>query len=325
MLRLSSRLVSSLAVCSLLGFGPALACSDDEPRPEAKASPTPAPFGGSAPAITDPEILGGEPSLAVPQAGYAGQTGGNDAPPPVCNDIPRAKLGLLDDFEDGNHVFAAEVGREGYWYTIHDETEGGVVKPEGDLVPEPGGPGSSKLAAHVVASGFSNWGAALSSTLTHKGEVRCPYNASGFAGVRFAARGSGRVRFIVIAPATVDKLYGGSCDPAAGQICWDSHGTFITLEDDWKWYEVPWAELTQRNVGTPAELSPSSILGVQFSFEVGDLPVDFWLDDVALWDGVRTPKPDGQGGAGGAGPGPDGTAGDGTGGDQANGEGGAAP
>lgn len=326
MLRPTSRLVSSLLVCALVGFGPALACSGNDAKP--RTTVTPAPFGGSGPIVMQPEVVVGEGGQPLAQAGRGGQGGGTDAPPPVCNDVPPSTRALLDDFEDGDHAFASEAGREGYWYTIDDKSAGGIVKPKDELVPEPGGVGASRLAAHVVASGFTEWGAALSSTLTHKGEVRCPYDASGFAGVRFLARGSGRVRFVVIAPATVDKQYGGTCDPAAGQVCFDSHGTFITLTDDWRLYEVPWAALTQRDFGTPAELLPSSIMGVQFSFEVGDLPTDFWLDDIALWDGVSTPpSSDGDGGAGGegGGGGADAAAGGAGDGSSAGGAGGAAP
>jgi hypothetical protein len=100
-------------------------------------------------------------------------------------------------------------------------------------------------------------------------------------------------------PETVDREFGGRCDPAQGMICYDLHGRFVTLTDSWQLFELSWAELAQRNFGVQAELSPGALMSVQFAFEAGDLPVDFWVDDVGFWNGVPTPA--GAGGAGGGG------------------------
>jgi hypothetical protein len=149
----------------------------------------------------------------------------------------------------------------------------------------------------VSASGFTLWGAELVANITHKDVVRCPYDASGFSGLSFVARGSGRVRVQFAVPGTVDKEYGGTCDPAAGETCYDFHGTFITLGDGYARYELPWSAFQQRNFGKQFPFDPKTITALHFSMEKDQLPVELWLDDVRFWDGK--PIEDGVGGAGG--------------------------
>ena len=306
------RLVSWTLVYPLLGLGFVVACQDDAPSGGLTSTGGAGGAAGSTPAATAGSSTvagqGGSASSTAGQGGSAGSSAGRggsagSATVVSCPSVPQGQLALLDDFEDGNSAFAAEPGRTGIWFTIHDESPGSIT-PNGAVVGVAGGANGSERAAHVVASGYLEWGAGLSSSLTQSvsGE-QCPYNASAFAGLRFYARGSGKTRFSVQIPETVSREFGGSCDPDQGMVCFDQHGKYLTLTDDWQLFELPWDELKQRTFGTRATLRPEAIMGVQFALEKDALPAELWVDEIGFWDA-------GAGGEGGAGGG-SGQAGDG--------------
>jgi hypothetical protein len=221
--------------------------------------------------------------------------------PDPCAAVPQGTLALIDNFDDGDSVGVPEADREAFWFTDHDESAGSVV-PE-PFLPARGGAHGSNYAAHVTASGFSIWGAALATNVSHLADgIRCPFNASRFSGLRFAARGSGQVRVNLQIPEVVDEQYSGTCRPSQGDICYDTHGTWITLTPEWQSYSIKWAGFVQRGFGKRAALRQGAIMSVQFSFETAELPVDGWFDDIAWEDG--SPLADlGSGAAGAAGEG----------------------
>ena len=293
------RIRSGGAALALLGLAlsPA-ACSSDQAPGNDGPGALPTGFGGTGGAIAATPSGG-----AGAGAGSGGAQGGNtSALANVCMNVAKGQVAALDDFEDGNSLAIAESGREGYWYTVHDMTTGTIV-PDSQFTPVPGGANGSRLAAHVQASGYSDWGALFDLELTYLSDgVHCPYNATNFAGLRFYVRGTGRIRVALVIPATQDKEYGGTCDPAAGMTCYDSHTTqALLLSDQWTLYELPWVAFQQRGFGTPASFDPGTIMHVQFAFDTPELPIDFWLDEVSFWDGKATsPTSNGEGGAGGA-------------------------
>ncbi len=291
------------AALALLGLGFALtpvACGSDQATTNDDPGSLPTGFGGTGGVVTATPSGGAGTSSGG--AGNGGQAGEMTTLPPVCLNVAQGQVGAIDDFEDGNSVALPETGREGYWFTVHDTTTGSI-DPDTDFVPAVGGANDTQRAAHVQASGYSEWGALFEVGLTYLSEgVHCPYNAANFSGVRFYLRGSGNIRVALVTPATQDKEYGGTCDPAKGMICYDVHTTTpLALSDRWTLYEVPWASFKQRGFGTPAALDHDALMGVQFAFDSPELPVDFWLDEVSFWDGKVTPPLTGEGGTGGAG------------------------
>ena len=280
----------------------ALACGDAPAGSPAKSGV----FGGTG-GIPDAIALAGQTSKGGGGAGSGSGSGGSLPVSNTCADTPQGSLALIDDFDDGDSVAAFEPNREAYWFTIHDDTSG-TITPPADFAPVAGGLRGS-LGAHISVEGYSAWGAALIVNISYKAALHCPYNASAFKGLRFVARGRGAVRVQAAMPGVIDKEYGGTCDPAQGQICNDGHGSFVMLTDDYRVFELPWSDFQQRNYGTPVAFEPKTIMAVQFEFEAAKLPIDFWLDDLAFWDGV--PAIGGAGGAGGTGGGgaPDDSAG----------------
>jgi hypothetical protein len=256
-------------------------------------------FGGGASGIKEPILAG---MSSVGRAGGSGTVGGaSNALPDPCAAVPAGVRALIDDFEDGDSAAVPETDREAYWFTIHDDSTGSIV-PE-DFLPVPGGAHRSAYSAHVAASGYSIWGAAFSSNISHLADgIRCPFNASRFSGLRFFARGSGQARVNLQIPEVVDELYSGSCRSSQGEVCYDTHGIWITLRPQWQAYSIKWAELVQRGFGKQLPFRPGAIMSVQFSFETAELPVDAWLDDIAWEDGSPVPDP-GSGAAGATGEG----------------------
>ncbi len=284
------------AALALLGLALSLAaCSSDQAPTNDGPGALPTGFGGVGGAVA------ATPSSGAGAGSGGAQGGAASALPNVCMNVGKGQVAQLDDFEDGNSVAMAETGREGYWYTVHDTTTGSIV-PDSQFTAVPGGANGTQLAAHVQASGYSDWGALFDLELTYLSEgVHCPYNATNFAGLRFYLRGTGRIRVALVIPATQDKEYGGSCDPAAGMVCYDNYTISLLLSDQWTLYELPWSTFKQRGFGAPVSFDPGALMHIQFAFDTPDLPVDFWLDEVSFWDGQATPPvSNGEGGAGGA-------------------------
>jgi hypothetical protein len=312
------RLMASRGGWYGLGLSLVLGVACGQSQDAAPNTPAGGIFGGTG-GVIDAKPTAGQSGGG--SGGTSSSAGSGGALPDVCANVPRGTVALIDNFNDGDSVAAYEIDREAYWFTVHDDTPGMLV-PAGEFVPAAGGPDAS-FAAHLSAEGFTDWGAAFVANLSHKQATRCPYNASAFAGLRFVAKGRGTVRAQLSMPGVVDKEYGGFCDTEKGEICYDLHGTFISLTEEYRVYEVPWSQFVQRAYGKQVPFDAATIYALQFSFETPDLPVDFWLDDVAFWDGV--PHGTGSGGAGGEGGGAGGQAAGGQGGVGEAGDGGTSP
>lgn len=267
-----------------LAAGLAQACSSTSDKPVTSDSAG-AIFGGTG-------GVAAVPATPAPSV-TAGVSGGGGAGADACGNTPPGALALIDDFDDGDNVAVAEPEREAYWFTV-DDGSAGSMEPKGEFLPASGGYRRTP-SAHVTVSGYTVWGAALMANISHKTELRCPYNASAFAGLRFVARGQGRVRVALQVPGVVSTEYGGTCNEQT-EVCYDNHGIFVELGAEYQAYELPWSSFRQRGFGAPVPFDPKTIFALQFSMEVADLPVDLWVDQVEFWDG--TPSVDG-GGAGG--------------------------
>lgn len=205
---------------------------------------------------------------------------------------------LIDDFEDGNGALLDVAGRVGHWSTANDGT--GTQTPAAGTSPSPvaGGANGSGYAMHTTGSGFSDWGAGLQIDLNNPGNgaaSRLPYDASGFDGVRFFARGSGTVRVEFVVRGVVESNAGGTCTTG----CYDAHGFSIELGSEWQEYVVGFSQVAQESWGTEVNFSPSDLLAINFKM-LSLASFDFWLDDLKFADPGSAPGPAGPG----PGPGP---------------------
>lgn len=239
--------------------------------------------GGCASSSAEPTVFGGEGAQVLNEKPLPPGAGDPNALGPCGKVSPPTDMALLDDFEDGDgHLFKG-FERDGYWYSAGDNTQGSTITPMGTfaatLLPEGESTKENRFAAHLTASGQTDWGVVWGSAVqwVQKG-IKCPANVSGFAGLRFRAKGPGQVRVSVAVPEVIPKDGGGTCTDK----CYDAHGRLILLSNAWDTYEVRWEKIAQRGFATEARFTPERIVNIGFNVDVKNLPIDLWIDDVEL-------------------------------------------
>jgi len=196
---------------------------------------------------------------------------------PACSLVRvQGNAPLVDDFETDPGRILAEDGRGGWWFSYDDGTRGRLLREEVEV--------DGSRALHVVASGFVRWGAGFGASLHPATTARlgCPYDASVYSGVRFRARGHGRLRVMLADVNNTPVARGGSCT-RPGARCDDHPGVWVDLEPEWKTYEYPFCTLVPEGWGGSTQgIDPSRLLA--FHFRVGARQsVEVWLDDLGFY------------------------------------------
>lgn len=233
----------------------------------------------------EPAVFGGKGAevAGLSEKPLPAGAGSPDALGPCGKSAPLSDAQLIDDFEDGDdHVFKG-FQRDGYWFAASDKTEGSTITPNtpfvAELLPPAEATKENRYAVHFTAAGEKNWGVVWGATLNWtKDGLKCPLNVSGFAGVRFRAKGPGSVHVKLAVPEVTPKDQGGSC----ADRCYDAHGKLFLLSEKWESYEMRWEKMQQGGWGTEARFTPERVVNVTFNVDVKSLPIDFWLDDVEL-------------------------------------------
>lgn len=233
----------------------------------------------------EPAVFGGKGAqvAGLDEKPLPAGAGSPDTLGPCGKSTPASDAQLIDDFEDGDdHIFKG-FQRDGYWFAASDKTEGSTISPSSpfaaELLPPAEATKDNRYAVHFTAAGEKNWGAVWGTALQWtKDGIKCPLNVSGFAGVRFRAKGPGSVRVALAVPEVTPKDQGGSC----AERCYDAHGKLFLLTEKWETYEMRWEKLQQGGWGTEARFTPERIVNITFNVDVKSLPIDFWLDDVEL-------------------------------------------
>lgn len=219
-----------------------------------------------------------------------GETG--DERGPCAQAAPPSDRLEVDDFEDADNKIFKVFEREGWWYTATDGTEGEQVFPaKGTFAPVPLPEGEAspenEYAAHLTAAGQTDWGVVWGTTLKwiQKG-IGCPFNASGFAGFEFRAKGPATIWVNFPTPETTPKENGGKCSDK----CWDSYGKLIRIKEGWNHYQIRWNQLQQEGWGTDAQFDVERLMNINFSAKTNALPADVWIDDLRFL-AVNAPVP----------------------------------
>lgn len=225
------------------------------------------------------------PAFGGERAEFGASTGGRVVDERVgrCQNVPSdGRDPLLADFEQDSVFLRPVPERHGTWYMSNDGSPGGKQAPE-SYAAERGGYADSNYAVHFRVQGFSEWGAVLGFLLRYAPEdgIKCPFNAEAFDGVSFMARGSGRIRVNLGTPETTPTEQEGRCQRG----CWDSHGAFVFLKDEWTEYRLPWSAFAQQGWGSASRLNVKELLAVHFSVLREDQPAELWLDDVKFMPG----------------------------------------
>lgn len=234
-----------------------------------------------------PPVFGGEGAQVeraseTPLA-QAGEGDGDEADSgPCAQAAPPSDRLEVDDFEDGDNKIFKVFEREGWWYTATDGTEGEQVFPEKGTfapvpLPEAEASPDNEYAAHLTASGQTDWGVVWGTTLKwiRKG-IGCPFNASGFSGFEFRAKGPATIWVNFPTPDTTPKENGGKCSDK----CWDSYGKLVRIKEGWNTYQIRWDQLQQEGWGTDARFEVERLMNINFSAKTNALPADVWIDDL---------------------------------------------
>ncbi len=250
-------------------------------------------LGCTATPASNPPVFGGEgaqlsaQATPMPEDAEALLAAG-----PCAKPAPASDVRLLDDFEDGDNKPFRAFQREGWWFAAHDSSAG-EIHPSPDrfeaaLLPAAEATTKNRMAAHFTAQGFSDWGVVWGTTLRWIDDgIRCPFNAEHFSGLRFRAKGNGRVRVNFGVPATTPPEYDGVCQ----ERCFDTHSQIVSLTPQWQVYEVRWDRLQQGGWGSEARFDPQRLLSLNFSVSPESLPVDILVDDIEfLAPGEETPE-----------------------------------
>jgi len=251
-----------------------------------------------APASDKPAVFGGEGArieeTPLAKAGAESDAEREDAAArgPCANPAPVSDRLEVDDFEDADNKIFKVFEREGWWYTATDGTAGEQVFPEKGTfapVPLPAAEASTdnEYAAHLTAAGQTDWGVVWGTTLKwiRKG-VGCPFNASGFAGFEFRAKGPATLWVNFATPDTTPKENGGRCSDK----CWDSYGKLIRVKEGWNHYQIRWNQLQQEGWGTDTRFDLERLMNINFSAKTNALPADVWIDDLKFLPANAPPE-----------------------------------
>ncbi|EDM76352.1 hypothetical protein PPSIR1_18637 [Plesiocystis pacifica SIR-1] len=199
--------------------------------------------------------------------------------------IPIEPDNMIDNFEDGDNALIPNGGRQGYWYTFNDASEGSTQSPAEDAVaPEMGGAAGTSMAMHTTGSGFAEWGAGIGIDLNNAGDpegmtngVKMPYDSSSYTGIVLMAKGNSQIRASVQLSSTIPPEEGGTCE-----LDCDPHGKVLLLTDEWQQFTLPFDELNQEGWGSPAAWDSSIVVGIQFKAGK-DTDFDFWVDEIGFY------------------------------------------
>lgn len=226
-------------------------------------------------------------SLLVGLAGLFGCPSDGDGNGPLDDPVDVAEENIIDDLEDGDGSINEVGGRIGAWYTYNDGSSGGTQTPaeNSDFMGTSGGADGSDFAANTTGSGFTEWGAGMGFDFNNPGDAKGTYDASGFAGIAFMAKGNATVFVAVATDAVTDEAYGGSCVPGEeeGQECDDAHGAYFNLTDEWQPYALVFDDVAQEGWGQAAAFDAATIVSFQIGVAEG-VDFDLWFDDIGLYE-----------------------------------------
>jgi hypothetical protein len=212
---------------------------------------------------------------------------------------------LIDDFEDdlilltgdnGDHRFDVQARAR-----LYDDGSGSTYPAEGDLQRTNLDPprNGSYFGVRITGQNHTSWGASLSIET----EFEC-YDASGYDGIKFWAKGSGGVWLHANALSNISVDTTGTCVTNCG-LCFENCGGHSSathaLSAEWTLYSVRWTELEQL-LPESIPFDPSTIVTVTLETAppvAEGLPwnFDLWLDDISFMQ--KQPSSAGDAGPGG--------------------------
>jgi len=197
--------------------------------------------------------------------------------------VPFPAANLVDDLEDGDGSIKQIGGRRGAWYVYNDGSNAGTQSPaSGEYPLQEGGLEGSKYHAMTKGSGYSTWGAGMGFDFNNPSDGCQPsqlpqvYDASGYDGLVFLARGSGSVRVKLLTADVVPLESGGDCS----SDCDNAHQRLISLEDQWQQFEVRFDDVAQLSGGADV-FDAARLMTMQFQALAGK-EFEIAVDDIGF-------------------------------------------
>jgi hypothetical protein len=198
---------------------------------------------------------------------------------------------LLDDLEDGDSLVATVGVRNGGWWVSSDGTSTTIPPAEQAPAAERilGGRCGSEYAMRVTGTGFTDWGAVLSTTYRYTDET-APFDASQFRGITFWAR-VGEENDSTIRAQVQDlntHLAGGVCNPESSSpdACYNGFGVPLgEISDEWQKFTLEFSTLTQREGWgnrVPA-VDPTALYTLEWNLDP-NRTFDLWVDDIWFYE-----------------------------------------
>lgn len=226
-----------------------------------------------------------------PAAGGTGGTGGSG---------PNLTYELIDDLEDNDARILQNNGRQGPWHIFNDQGNGGNQQPSNsNFLPEKGGANGTMYAVHTTGEGFGFAGVGFdlnNAETTPESSKSQPFDASGWDGIAFWAKGTASLRVEIPTRNFVPQDRGGSCS----NDCWNVYGADLPggLDADWREYRVPFSSLKRESGSTEPAFARDQLMSVSFRHN-GNARFDFWIDEVRFYS--ESGGPVSNGGAPGSG------------------------
>ncbi|HEY5955640.1 MAG TPA: hypothetical protein VIV60_03760, partial [Polyangiaceae bacterium] len=246
-----------------------LGCGDD-PQPRGPVMRGDQGDAAGATGLTDAAGAAGGPSAEASSAGggVAGAMGsmsgnsGNTTAPSInayqacSNAVATGQAPVISNFDAADLRVLPNEGRAGLWFSYNDGTNGKFTE------------NLEAGALHITSNAWTDWGAGFGVSIgpwLSNGE-RCYYNADRYAGIRFRAKGRGRVRTNVTTRENVPVAEGGACQ-RAGDDCYNYPGGYARLTNDWQVFEFPFCAMRPQPLwgGAVAPIKPSELIAIQFA------------------------------------------------------------
>ena len=149
-------------------------------------------------------------------------------------------------------------------------------------MPRTGGANSTMYAAHSSGSGCGKFGGIgfelNNATTTPDAMQSMAFNASGYRGISFWAKGNCNLRVELGQKSFIPTANGGSCT----SNCWNVYGSRkaqgMVPAGDWKQFTILFSELEREEGPRMPTFEPGQLIGIAFKCE--GAAFDFWLDEI---------------------------------------------
>lgn len=207
--------------------------------------------------------------LKIAQTTRAGDTG------EIWQSEPGCELVIASGASERTEIVA---GRGGYFYNFVDKLGSTMNPPAGAYAPTGG---VARVAGRLAAAelAFSGIGFNFTDPLSF-------YDASGYAGIAFEAKGGGSAR--VVRMGVPD--FSTSPDGNVCSECFNDFGASIELDTTWKEYRIPFAAMTQSpgwGQPRPNAIDPRAVAGMSFKIAGPGQDYDVSLRNVRFLGCIR--------------------------------------